>query len=263
MPRVIACFKYSIDASELRIDPSTRKPVVEGAKRKTGDIDKRAIEEAIRVKERTGWTATGLCVGPQAAREAAREALAMGLDEVYILSDPAFEGSDTLATARLLAAAARKLGDYKLILCGEMALDGLSAQVGPRLAELLDLPQVTYVRKLSVEGEKLTAERDLEEEYEVVEVELPAVVTVTREINEPRLPSLRDILRASKKPIVYWGAGDLEVGADVVGEKGSKVKVADVYAPEVKRKGVIIEEKPAEEAAEELVKYLLQEGVLR
>ncbi len=262
MPRVIACFKYSIDASELRIDPSTRRPIVEGAKRKTGDMDKRAIEEAIRIKEKTGWTATGLCVGPQAAREAAREALAMGLDEAYILSDPAFEGSDTLATARLLAAAVQRLGDYKILLCGEMSLDGLSAQVGPRLAELLGLPQVTYVRRLSIEGDKLVAERDLEEEYEVVEVSLPAVVTVTREINEPRLPSLRDILRASKKPIVYWGASDLGLDASIIGEKGAKVKVAEVYAPEVKRKGVVIEEKPAEEAAEELVKYLLQEGVL-
>ena len=243
------------------MDPSTRQPRMEGVKRRISDVDKRALEAAIRLKEKYSGDVVTLSLGSGKTRTAMLEALAMGADATYIINDEALAGVDSLATSKVLKAALDSVGDYDLVLCGEMTLDSLSAQVGPRLAELLDLPQVTYAKHLELVDGRLRAVRELEDVDEVVEVGLPSVVSVVREINEPRIPSLMNIMRAKRKPVEEWDAATLGLSADEV-RAGSSVEVIEVVAPLVERKRIIIEAETVEEAAEKLAEAILSEGIL-
>jgi len=262
MVRIVVCVKQAIDVSQLKIDTATRKLVTVDAPKKISDFDKNALEEAIRLKEKLGGEVLTLTVGPEDAKTTIREALAMGADKAYVISDPAFENSDTLATSYILAEAVKRIGQFDLILCGEASTDSFSAQVGPRLAERLNIPPVTYVRKISLEGDILTAERSLEDAVETVRAKTPLLVTVTREINEPRIPSLMSIMKASKKEVILWKAADLNLAKEKVGEAGSAIKVLDVLAPKVERKKIVIKGENAAEVAEKLAKALIQEGVV-
>ena len=243
------------------MNPSTRRPRTEGVKRRISDVDKRALEAAIRLKEEHGGEVATLSMGGERTRTAMLEALAMGADAAYIVNDEALVGVDSLATSKVLMAALGEVGGYDLVLCGEMTLDSLSAQVGPRLAELLDLPQVTYAKHLELVDGRLRAVRELEDVDEVVEVGLPSVVSVVREINEPRIPSLMNIMRAKRKPVEEWDAATLGLSADEV-RAGSSIEVIEVVAPLVERKRVVIEAETVEEAAEKLAEAILSEGVL-
>ncbi len=263
MLRIIVCAKYAVDVSELRFDPSTGEPILAGAKRKLSDIDKRAIEEAIRLKEKYGGHVTVLTVGPGSAKMGLREALAMGADEAYLLVDPLFEGIDTLVTSLVLKTAIEKFNGFDIIICGEATSDGYSSLVGPRLAGLLGIPQVAYVKKIiEVKDGSIVVERDLEDRYEIVEVKLPVLLTVTREINEPRIPPLPAIMKASKKPMKMLSASELGIQSESLGQKGSAIQILEVKAPEIKRKGVVFEEMPASEAARKLIEALVKEGIL-
>jgi len=230
-------------------------------KRRISDVDKRALEAAIRLKEKHGGDVVSLSLGGGKTRTAMLEALAMGADAAYIINDEALAGVDSLATSKVLKAAMDRVGDYDLVLCGEMTLDSLSAQVGPRLAELLDLPQVTYAKHLELVDGRLRAVKELEDVDEVVEVGLPSVVSVLREINEPRIPSLINIMKAKRKPVEEWNAATLGLSADEV-RAGSSVEVIEVIAPLVERKRVVIEAETVEEAAKKLAEAILSEGVL-
>jgi len=263
MSKVCVCVKYSLDVSEIRIDPSTRQPVTVGVKRKVSDFDKNAVEEAVRLKERLGWTVTALTYGPDEAKSALREALAMGADEAVLVTDPGYAQSDTLVTSLFLAEAIKRVGPFNLILLGEASVDGYTYQVGPRLAERLGLPQVTHVRRLEVKDGEVVAERDLEDGYELVSVKMPVVVTVTKEINEPRYPKLMDIMKASKKPIKTMTAADLGIPEGKRGAAGSGIEVLRALAPEMKRKEHIIKGKEPADAAAELIELLGKEGVVR
>ena len=243
------------------MDPSTRRPRTEGVKRRISDVDKRALEAAIRLKEEHGGEVATLSMGGERTRTAMLEALAMGADAAYIVNDEALAGVDSLATSKVLMAALGEVGGYDLVLCGEMTLDSLSAQVGPRLAELLDLPQVTYAKHLELVDGRLRAVRELEDVDEVVEVGLPSVVSVVREINEPRIPSLMNIMRAKRKPVEEWDAATLGLSTEEI-RAGSSVEVLEVVAPLVERKRIIIEAETVEEAAEKLAEAILSEGVL-
>jgi len=257
---IVVCLKQIPDLQQIRI--KDRRPLVEGAPLIFGDMDKSALEEAVRIKERIeGTKVTALALGKAKLKDGIKEALAIGADEAVLLIDPAFEGSDTMATAKALARAIEKIGEYDLILCGEGSTDNYSGQVGPRLAEMLDLPQITYVRELEVGDGKLRAVRNMEESFEVVEAELPAVVTVADEINQPRLASLRDILKAARKPVQEWTAADLGLSEDEVGAEGAVIEVVSNLAPEQERKQVIFEG-DLDEMTEELVNALTKEGVL-
>jgi electron transfer flavoprotein beta subunit len=230
--------------------------------RKISDFDKNALEEAVRLKERIGGEVVTVTAGVEDAKTSIREALAMGADKGYFINDEALQNSDTLATSLVLAEAVKKIGEFDLVLCGEASIDGFSAQVGPRLAELLEIPVITYARKISLEGNVVTVERVLEDRYETVKTETPALVTVTKAINEPRIPSLMAIMKASKKEIVTWKLADLNIPPEKVGEMGSGVRILDVLAPKTERKKVVIEGETAAEIAEKLVKALIQEGVV-
>lgn len=262
MVNIIVLVKQVLQTADLRVDKSTKTIITQGVPRVISETDKNAIEEAVRLKERHGGKITAISMGPPEAKEALREALAMGADEACLLTDPLFEGSDAHATANVLAAAVTKILDYDLILCGAYSEDLFAFQVGPRLAEICNLPQITYAAKITLEAEKAIVERDLENERQLVEGKLPCLVTVVREINEPRLPTLMAIMAASKKPMNTWAAADLSLGADELGFNGSLIEVLRSTVSVGERKRTMLQGE-GREVATKLARALVQDGVLK
>jgi electron transfer flavoprotein beta subunit len=262
MVNIVVLVKQVYQSADLRVDRSTKTLVTQGVARVISETDKNAIEEAVRIKEKHGGKITAISMGPPEAKEALREALAMGADEACLLTDPLFEGSDAHVTANVLAAAIAKIVDFDLILCGNYSEDLFAFQVGPRLAEICNLPQITYATKITLDGAKVVAERDLENERQVVESKLPCLISVTREINEPRLPTLMAIMGASKKPTNTWTAADLSLGKEEVGFNGALVEVLRRTVSVGDRKRIMFLGEVAE-IAPKLVKALLQEGALK
>jgi electron transfer flavoprotein beta subunit len=253
----IVCIKQVPDTTQVQINPETNTLIREGVVSIINPFDMYAIEEAIRLKERFGGKTIVLSMGPPQADAALREALSMGIDEAILLSDRAFAGSDTWATSLVLAKAIAKAGDIDLVLCGKQASDGDTAQVGPGIACHLNLPQATYVRKIQdvkIDEKKMVVERLLEEGIEVMETTLPAVITVLKEINTPRLASLKGKMRAKKQEIPVWKNADLGIEDKKVGLDGSPTRVVRIFTPPVKEGGVILEGEP-----EEVVGKLLEE----
>jgi len=258
---VIACMKQVVDLQQIRIKRDTREPVLEGLPVLFGDMDKNALEEAVRIKEKHGAKVTVLSVGSSKLKDTILEALAMGADEACMVIDPACEGSDTAGSATTLAKAIEKIGQHDLILVGEGSADNYSGQIGSRIAEILNVPQITYVRELSIEGNTVTATRDIEAALEVVKANTPLVVSVTSEINKPRRAPLTQILRASKKPMQTWALKDLGLDAASVGSAASAVQAVSDLAPQQERKGIIFEGDP-DEAISRLVDAMRKEGSL-
>jgi electron transfer flavoprotein beta subunit len=248
--------------TQIKVDSTTRRLIITGTPRKISDFDKNALEEAVRVKEKLGGEVVALTVSAEDAKTTLREALAMGADKAYLITDPSLQDSDALVTSYVLAQAVKKISSFDLILCGEATIDSYSAQVGPRLAERLDIPAITYARKLSIEGNHVIAERSLEDRFEVAKARMPALVSVTKEINEPRIPSLPAILKASKKELVTWNLEDVGVSKEKAGTASSSVQILEVLAPKVERRQVKIEGESPQEIAEKLVRALIQEGVV-
>ena len=260
MKRIIVCLKQAVDVSQLKVDPATRRLLIASAPKKISDFDKNALEEGIRIKEKLGNVEIfTLTVTSEDAKAVLREALAMGADKAYVVNDSSFKDVDTLGTAHILVEAIKKIGEFNLVLCGETSLDSFSGLVGSRLAELLNLPQISSVRKLSVEGDTVTAERALEDAVETVKAKVPALISVTREINQPRIPSLMMIMKASKKEIITWTATDLGIQKEKL---ASKIEVIEVLAPKTERKKIKITGENPQEIADKLAKALIQEGVV-
>jgi len=258
---IIVCMKQVVDLQQIRIKKETREPVLEGLPVLFGDFDKNALEEAVRIKEKQGGKVAVLSVGSPKLKETVLEALAMGADEAYIVSDAACEGSDPAASAATLAAAVRKIASYDLILVGEGSADNYSGQIGSRLAEILGIPQVTYVRELTIQGKDVTAVRDVESALEVVKAPVPLLISVTSEINKPRRAPLSQILRASRKPLTVWTLNDLGIDVNTVGRAASAIQEVSNVAPEQERKGVVFEG-DLDEAVGKLVDALRREGTL-
>ena len=262
MPMIIVCLKQALDVAELKVDSTTQHVLTANAPRKISDFDKNALEEAVKLKEKLGGEVITVTVGSDKAKMVLREALAMGADRAYLLSDPSFEHSDTRAISYILAEGIKKLGIFDLVLCGEASIDSYSGQVGPRLAERLQLPQITYVRSLSLNEDTVVAERTLEDCYETVKTKTPVLVTVTKEINEPRIPSLMAIMKASKKEIITWNAENLKVAKTRVGTVGSAIQILNVLAPKMERKRIVLEADTTKGVAERLARALMNEGVV-
>lgn len=261
---IIVCIKQVPDTTDVKIDPETNTLIRQGVTSVINPFDMYAIEEAIRLKERTGAKTTVVTMGPPQAEEALRQVLSMGIDEAVHLCDRAFAGSDTWATSLILAKAIEKIKDYDLIICGKQASDGDTAQVGPGIATHLDLPQATYVRKIdSFEIDKspktMVVERLVEEGCEILEVKLPALITVVKEINEPRLASLRGKMRAKKYQIQSLTNSQLQLPEDKIGLKGSPTQVVKIFTPPVKESGKIFQGEPSDIVRElvESIKDLL------
>jgi electron transfer flavoprotein beta subunit len=249
--RFIVCIKQVPETGNVKINPETHTLMREGVASIVNPFDMYAIEEGLRMKGRLGGTVTVLTMGPPQAESALREAMAMGADEAILLSDRAFAGSDTWATSYTLSMAIRKIGDYSLIICGKQASDGDTAQVGPGIAAHLDLPQITYVRKVdTVDANRIVAERLMEEGSEVIEAPLPCVLTVVKELNEPRLPSLKGKLAAKKAAITTWKAADLNCVPTAIGLDGSPTKVVKIFTPPPRQGGQMLTGEPGDVAAQ-------------
>jgi electron transfer flavoprotein beta subunit len=252
----VVCIKQVPETGNVRINPETNTLIREGVASIVNPFDMYAIEEGLRLKAKLGGVVTAISMGPPQAENALREAIAMGADAGILLSDRAFAGSDTWATSYALAMALRKIGDYSLILCGKQASDGDTAQVGPGIAAHLDLPQITYVRRIeAVDEKRVVAERLLEDGTEVVEAPLPCVLTVVKELNEPRLPSLKGKLAARKAQIPCWKAADLQCAPGNVGLEGSPTKVVRIFTPPARAGGEMLTGEP-EDVVAKLVEKL-------
>ena len=258
---IIVCIKQNVDMKQIRIKKDTREAVLEGLPLLFGDMDKNALEEAVRLKEKAGsGKVTALALGTAKLKDTIKDALAAGADEAVILIDPLFNNLDARGKAKVLAAAIRKIGKFDVLMVGEGSTDNYSGQVGPRLAELLDLPALTFVKQLEFANGKMKATRNMEESFEVVESGLPVLAAVTSGINEPRIPSLMQILKAARKPLQEWNAASLGMSTADLGQ--NEVNLLSNLAPVELRKKIVYEGK-VEENVENLVNSLIKEGVLR
>jgi len=256
---IIVCIKQVPETTEVRINPETNTLIREGVKSIINPFDMYAIEEGVRLKERFGGKITILTMGPPQADSALREAISMGADEGVLVCDRAFAGSDTWATSYTLAGAIKKIGTFDLVICGKQASDGDTAQVGPGIATHLNIPQVTYVKKVEEATDKLMrVERMLEEGFEIIETPLPALLTVVKEINEPRIPSLKGMMRAKAAKITMWGQKDLDLDPQNIGLCGSPTQVVKIFTPPQRVGGQILKgEVP--EIAQQIVELLRSE----
>jgi len=248
------------------MDKVTGTVIRTGVETVVNPLDLYAIETAIRLKELYGGEVTAISMGPPAAMRVLREAAAMGCDSCALLSDRRFGGADTWATSYTLARASAKLGPFDIIVAGERATDGDTAQVGPALASWLDIPALTYVSKIESVGHgRIRLERLVEEGYEMLDAPLPCLVTVVKEIAVPRLPTLKGKIRSREMEIPVFSADDLDVNQDYIGLKGSPTRVVKIDTPSVSRGGRTIkavDEESLARAADELAALLREKGFL-
>ncbi|MDI6757208.1 MAG: electron transfer flavoprotein subunit beta/FixA family protein [Endomicrobiia bacterium] len=244
---IIVCIKQVPNTTNVQIDEKTGTLKREGVEAVINPFDEYAIEEGVRLKERFGGRVTIITMGPPQAEKALRDALARGADDAILVSDRAFAGADTWATSYTLARAIRTLGEYDIIICGKQATDGDTAQVGPGVAEMLDVPHVAHVKKIeNIENNLMTVERMMEDGYDVIEAPLPALVTVVKEINTPRLPSLKGMLASKKAVIPHWGAKELGADKDSIGLAGSPTQVMKIFSPPPRSGGETLSGTPDE-----------------
>lgn len=261
----IVCVKPVPDPEhweELRLDPDSGTLSRQGIPIVLDPLGKHALEQALRVREARGGQVTAISMAPPQTQEVLNEALAMGADSAVLLSDPIFAGADTLATAYTLSLGIKKLGDYDLILCGSRSLDGSTGQVGPQLAELLDIPHLSRATHMELGTDGLLRVRaKIENGYQVIETNLPALVTVEKEINTPRLKSLMGIVAARGKKAQVWDSEALRADRERVGICGSPTWVSEVSLVAIERRGEMITD-PSEEGVKTLVETLCALGAL-
>ena len=254
----VVCVKQTVDVNQVKPKPDTLEPDYSKAPQKISDFDLNALEEALRIKEKHGGKVIVVSVGPNVQQILIRETLAMGADEAYVLSDPSLANADGLAVANTLASLIKsKIGSFDLILCGEASLDESAYQTAPRLAEIFNIPHITYATKVEIEDGSVKAWKGMGDSVHVVKAKLPVVLAVGLEINTPRLPSLLMIRAASKKPIHELKLSD-------IGLEGieTAVETRGVKAVKVERKKQVLEGEP-EELAQRLADILVQEGLVR
>jgi electron transfer flavoprotein beta subunit len=229
---IIVCIKQVPDTKHVKLDEKTHTLMREGVESIINPYDLYALEEGLRLKDQFGGKVTVCTMGPPQAESALREAVTYGADEAVLLSDRAFAGADTWATSYTLAKGIEKIGPFDLILCGKQAIDGDTAQVGPGIAERLAVPYVTWVRKIEeIQNGRMRVQRLMDDGYDRLELPLPALLTVVKEINDPRVPSLKGKMRAKTQKIPVYGVKDLEADPDQVGLQGSATQVVKVFPP--------------------------------
>lgn len=257
---IIIPIKQVPETSNVKMDPETGTMIRDGVESIINPLDLYAIEVGIQLKEEHGGKVTVITMGPPSASKALKEAIAMGCDDGILITDRKFAGSDTWSTAYVLAEAIKKIGDYDLILAGERATDGDTGQVGPNIAAELNLTLGTYISKVEeVDKDKIVVERLLEEGYEKLELPLPSLLTVVKEISYPRLPTLRGKQRAKKSELPSLTVKDMDFDETKLGLKGSPTRVVKIETPKVTRGGTIVSAKDddqLEEAVDKLVEFL-------
>jgi electron transfer flavoprotein beta subunit len=258
--KIIVCIKQVPDAKDVRLDPVTNTLAREGVQSIMNPYDQHALEEAVRLKELHGGEVVAVTMGPPQAEEMLRLAISCGADKVVLVSDRAFAGADTWATSYTLENALKKIGDYDLILCGKQAIDGDTAQVGPGLATRLGIPFVTCVQKVREASDKgLVMERMMDDGYDVVAVDFPLLATVVKDINEPRVPSLKGKMKAKKAEIITLSAADIGADPACIGLPGSPTKVVDVFPPPARGGRAVLEgsiDEQIDQLVDKLIPYL-------
>jgi electron transfer flavoprotein beta subunit len=258
--KIIVCIKQVPDAKDVRLDPVTNTLAREGVESIMNPYDQHALEEAVRLRERLGGEVVVVTMGPPQAEEMLRQAISCGADSAVLVSDRAFAGADTWATAYTLEKALKKIGAFDLILCGKQAIDGDTAQVGPGLATRFGVPYLTCVQKVREANETgLIVERMMDDGYDVVAVEYPALLTVVKNINEPRVPSIKGKMKAKKAEIVTLTAADIGADPACIGLPGSPTKVVTVFPPEARSKRSLLTgtlDEQLDQLVEKLIPYL-------
>ncbi|MFW5985678.1 MAG: electron transfer flavoprotein subunit beta/FixA family protein [Halanaerobiaceae bacterium] len=245
---IVVCIKQVPNTNDVKIDPETNTLIRKGVESIINPYDLHAIEEALRLTDNYGGKVTVISMGPPQVKESLKNAISLGVDDVILLSDRAFAGADTLATSYTLARGIEKIADYDLVLCGKQAIDGDTGQVGPGIAEQLGLPHITYIRNIiDVQKGQITAEREIEDGFEEIVIQLPGVLTILKKINEPRLPSIRGILRSREIEVPIWSVKDLDVDETAIGLDGSPTKVVSINTPDLETEGEIYRGKPQEQ----------------
>ena len=258
--KIVVCAKQVPDTNEIKINPETGSLIRDGVPSILNPDDANALEEALRIKD---TDPENIKVGPPQAQEMLFECIAMGADDAVLLSDRAVGGSDTWATSNAITAAIEKIGEFDMIIGGRQAIDGDTAQVGPQIAEKLNLPQVTYVQKceMSADRTKVTVQRQLEDGYEVIEVPIPCMLTCTKELNTPRYMNIAGIFKP-EKDIKVWSAADVEVDLSTVGLKASPTNVFRSFTPKPKGKGTMLEGDSEKEVAQKLIVALKKKHII-
>lgn len=252
--KILVCVKQVPNTNEVKINKETGTLIREGVPSILNPDDANALEEALKIKDKyEGVNVTVVTMGPPQADEMLRECLAMGADDAILLSDRAFGGADTWATSNTIASALNKIDDFDIIFAGRQAIDGDTAQVGPQIAERLNIPQVTYVQNFEIHGNKVTVQRQLEDGYEIVNVKTPVLLTAVKELNEPRYMAVDKIFDAYKKDVIVWTLNDLPLNIENVGLKASPTKVLKSFTPQPKGKGVVFQGTTKEKVTQLLV----------
>jgi electron transfer flavoprotein beta subunit len=245
---IVVLVKQVPNTAEVKIDQKTGTLMREGVESILNPDDAHALEAAIQLRERLGGKVTAISMGPPQAMDVLREALGMGADAGVLLTDRAFAGADTLATSYTLGKCIQKLGHFDMVIAGHQAIDGDTAQIGPQVAEYLDVPQVIRATKLDVKGDMLLAERTAEDGTEVVRCRLPVLVTVTKEANRPRYPYIPALMAAfdPNAPIRVWSPKDIGAEENLIGLKGSPTQVQKTFSPKIEKNVEKLSGQPAE-----------------
>ncbi|KIO44633.1 MULTISPECIES: electron transfer flavoprotein subunit beta/FixA family protein [Porphyromonadaceae] len=259
--KIVVCIKQVPDTTEIKLDPVTGTLIRDGVPSIMNPDDKGGLEFALQLKDQYGAHVTVITMGPPQAEAILREAFAMGVDRAILLSDRKFAGADTLATSNTIAGALRAL-DYDLVITGRQAIDGDTAQVGPQIAEHLDLPQVTYVEDLKFDGNKtFTIKKSTEEGHQIVEVDAPCVLTALASGVKPRYMSVRGIVEAYDREIELWNYTNITVDENKIGLNGSPTRVYKSFTKGVKAAGQIYEVEPTE-AADIIINKLKEKFII-
>lgn len=256
--KIIVCVKQVPNVTEVKWDPETGSLIRKGVPSIINPDDRHAIEAGLQMKEKYGGTVTVMSMGPSQVEEALREALAMGVDEAVQLTDKVFAGSDTWATSQTLGLAIRKIGDYDVVLCGKEAMDGMTAQVGPQIAEYLGIVQLTYAVEAEMHEGKIRVKQALGNLHRLLEAELPVLITVERAMNEPRVAPMDSVIDAYSKEIALWKANDLEGDGDEFGLSGSPTRLRKVFTPKRIKSDVEILDGSTEDIARQFVEKLIE-----
>jgi len=252
---IIVCIKQVPGTTQVKINPETNTLIREGVEAIINPFDENAIEAALQLRDKHGGKVTVITMGPPQAVNALKDAIALGVDDVILVSDRAFAGADTWATSYTLSQTIRKIGQYDLIICGKQAIDGDTAQVGPGVAEFLGIPQVTFAVGIEINNGMLKVNRLLEETNEMIELKLPAMLTVVKQINTPRMPSFKGKIKAKNAVVTQWNAKDINAEENKTGLKGSPTSVVKIFTPPPKGGGEILKGS-VDEAVDVLVKKL-------
>jgi len=265
---ILVCVKQVPDTTEIRIDPVKNTLIRDGVPSIVNPFDAYALEAAARIKDSApGTQIVLLSMGPDQAKSALKECLAVGGDKAYLVCDRAAAGSDTLATSYILSCAIKRLeeleGKFDIIFCGKQAIDGDTAQVGPEIAEHLDYPQVTYALETFLDGDRIKVKKEVEDGCEMIGVKMPCVITVTKPSFDPRYPTIKSKMAANRKEIAVLTAEDLTtLDRDRCGLKGSPTKVKKTFTPPVKSGGIKIHEESNADTAKKLFDTLVANGII-